>query len=136
MAKSLNKVTLIGNLTKDPELRFTGTGTAVATFTVATNESWTGADGQKSEATMFHNIVAWRKLAEVCGEYLKKGSKVYVEGKVTYRSYENKEGVKKYVTEIVIHDLLMLDGKRSEDASAYAAEANATAAKNDDGLPF
>lgn len=133
MARSINKVTLIGNITKDPEVRYTGTGIAVATFSIATNESWTGADGQKSEATYFHNCVAWRKLAEICGEYLKKGSKVYIEGKLTYRSYDNKEGVKKNVTEIVIDQLLMLDGKRSESEPQTPAMAAPTDGSD---LPF
>lgn len=134
MARSVNKATLIGNVTKDVDLRFTGTGIAVATFTVATNEQWTGADGQKSEATYFHNIVAWRKLAEICGGYLKKGSKIYVEGKITYRSFDGKDGARKTVTEIVIEQMVMLDGKKSEsDPVGEPATAGAT---KDDNLPF
>ena len=132
MARSINKVILIGNLGEDPEVRYTGSGVAVATFSMATTERWTGQDGQPSEATYWHKIIAWRKLAEICGEYLKKGSKVYVEGKITYRSWE-KDGIKKTSTEIVIDQLVMLDGKKSEDTPETVAAA--PAAKDDD-LPF
>src|SRR4030067_3002975 len=98
MAKSLNKVMLIGNLGKDPELRYTASGVAVATFSIATNESWKDAEGAAQERTEWHNIVAWRKLAEFCGEYLRKGRKIYIEGKIQTRNYDDKNtGVKKYV---------------------------------------
>jgi single-strand DNA-binding protein len=111
MAKSLNKVMLIGNLGKDPELRYTPSGVAVATFSIATNESWKDQDGNTQERTEWHNIVAWRKLAEICGEYLKKGKKVYIEGRIQTRSYDDKNtGAKKYITEIVADNLIMLDG--------------------------
>jgi single-strand DNA-binding protein len=110
--KSLNKVLLIGHLGKDPELRYTKGGDAVASFSVATNESWKDAEGNTQERTDWHNIVAWRKLAEICAEYVKKGSKVYIEGKIQTRSYDDKDGVKKYVTEITANDLIMLDSKQ------------------------
>ncbi len=110
-ARCINKVMLIGNLGKDPELRYTSSGVAVASFTLATNESWKDPEGNVQERTQWHNIVAWRKLAEICGEYLKKGSKVYLEGKLQYRNYDDKNGVKRYVTEIVLDELLMLDSK-------------------------
>jgi single-strand DNA-binding protein len=98
MAKSLNKVMLIGNLGKDPELRYTTSGVAVATFTLATNESWRDQDGNTQERTEWHNIVAWRKLAEICGEWLKKGKKIYLEGRIQTRSYDDKNsGIKKYL---------------------------------------
>ncbi|MFN0159408.1 MAG: single-stranded DNA-binding protein, partial [Bacteroidota bacterium] len=112
MARSLNKVQLIGNLGKDPELRYTTAGVAVATFTIATNESWKDQDGNLQERTEWHNIVAWRKLAEICGEWLKKGKKVYIEGRLQTRSYDDKNtGTKKYITEIVADNMIMLDGK-------------------------
>lgn len=145
MAKSLNKVMLIGNLGKDPELRYTPSGVAVATFSIATNESWKDQDGNTQERTEWHNIVAWRKLAEICGEYLKKGKKVYIEGRIQTRSYDDKNtGAKKYITEIVADNLIMLDGPRGgatengggsgfSSSSEPAAPANA---KADDDLPF
>jgi len=101
---------LIGNLGRDPELRYTTSGVAVTTFTIATNESWKDQDGNLQERTEWHNIVAWRKLAEICGEWLKKGKKVYIEGRLQTRTYDDKNGVKKYVTEIVADDMIMLDG--------------------------
>ena len=117
MAKSVNKAILIGNLGKDPELRYTNSGVAVATFSLATNESWRDPDGNLQERTQWHSIVAWRKLAEICGEYLKKGSKVYIEGKLQYRSYDDKNGVKRSVTEIVADGMVMLDSKGGGAAS-------------------
>ena len=142
MAKSLNKVMLIGNLGKDPELRYTTSGVAVATFSLATNESWKDQDGNQQERTEWHNIVAWRKLAEICGEWLKKGKKVYIEGRIQTRSYDDKNtGAKKYITEIVADNMIMLDGApgRQDAGSAAPAasdeQAPAGAAKNDD-LPF
>lgn len=110
MAKSLNKVMLIGHLGKDPELRYTSNGIAVASFSIATNEAWKDQDGNLQERTEWHNIVAWRRVAEICGEYLKKGKRVYIEGKIQTRSYDDKNGVKRYTTEIVVDDLIMLDG--------------------------
>jgi single-strand DNA-binding protein len=98
--KSLNKVLLIGNLGKDPELSYTASGVAVAKFSVATGERWKDQEGNVQERTEWHNIVAWRKLAEICGQYLKKGSKVYLEGKLQTRSWDDKNtGQKRYATE-------------------------------------
>jgi single-strand DNA-binding protein len=142
MAKSLNKVMLIGNLGKDPELRFTGSGVPVATFTIATNESWKDQEGNLQERTEWHNIVAWRKLAEICGEWLKKGKKVYIEGKIQTRSYDDKNtGVKKYMTEIVADSLIMLDGKSAGasaegPSSAPSAPEPAPGGASNDDLPF
>ena len=114
MAKSLNKVMLIGNLGRDPEVRYTASSVAVATFSIATNESWQDQDGNTQERTEWHNIVTWRKLAEICHQYLRKGSKVYIEGRIQTRSYDDKNtGVKKYMTEIVASNLIMLDSKDS-----------------------
>jgi single-strand DNA-binding protein len=110
--KSLNKVTLIGHLGKDPELSYTTSGVAVAKFSIATGERWKDDGGNVQERTEWHNIVAWRKLAEICGQYLKKGSKVYLEGKIQTRSWDDKNtGVKRYTTEIIANDLIMLDSK-------------------------
>jgi len=142
MAKSLNKAMLIGNLGKDPELRYTPSGVAVATFSVATNESWKDQDGNLQERTEWHNIVAWRKLAEICGEYLKKGKKVFIEGRIQTRSYDDKNtGAKKYITEIVADNLIMLDGRgTASEAATPAASADivepGTGGAKDDDLPF
>ena len=120
--KSLNKVQLIGNLTKDPELKYTATSMAVCTFTVATNRSWTTDTGEKKDEVDFTRIVAWSKLAEICGQLLKKGRKVYVEGRLSNRSYEDKEGVTKYISEVVINDMILLDSKPMGDATASSAQ--------------
>jgi len=138
MAKSLNKVMLIGNLGKDPELRYTTSGVAVATFTLATNESWRDQDGNTQERTEWHNIVAWRKLAEICGEWLKKGKKIYIEGRIQTRSYDDKNtGTKRYVTEIVADNMIMLDSKgASEPAPVGSSEQTSQPAAVADDLPF
>ncbi len=144
MAKSLNKVMLIGNLGKDPELRYTTSGVAVATFSLATNESWKDQDGNLQERTEWHNIVAWKKLAEICGEWLKKGKKVYIEGRIQTRSYDDKNtGTKKYITEIVADNMIMLDYKAAAEngggpAPLPEAPASNTGAggKEEDDLPF
>lgn len=109
--KSLNKVQLIGNITRDPELKYTGTGTAVCTFTIATNRSWTTDTGEKKDEADFTRVVAWQKLAEICGQLLKKGRKVYVEGRLSNRSYQDKDGQTKYISEVVISDMILLDSK-------------------------
>lgn len=111
MAKgTVNKAILIGRLGADPELKYTPSGAAVVNFNIATDESWTDASGVKQERTEWHRIVAWRKLAEICGEYLKKGSRVYIEGQLQTRSWEQ-DGVKRYTTEIVARNMQMLDSK-------------------------
>ncbi len=139
MSRSLNKVQLIGNLGKDPELKYTPSGVAVATFSIATSESWKDQEGNQQEKTEWHNIVAWRKLAEIVGEYLKKGKKVYIEGKLQTRSYD-KDGVKRYITEIVADQLIMLDGggggkSNTGSTTAEPAPAASEGPKEDD-LPF
>jgi single-strand DNA-binding protein len=116
MAASVNKVILIGNLGSDPELRYTPSGVAVATFSVATNERWPDKDGNIQEHTEWHRVVAWRKLAETAGEYLKKGSQVYIEGKIRTRTWEDQNGVKRYQTEIIVQNMQML-GRRGETAA-------------------
>ena len=95
---NLNKAMLIGNLTRDPEARTTPDGTPVTTFSIATNFRWTDAQGNKQERAEFHNIVAWRKLAEICGQYLKKGARTYVEGRIQTRSWDDQQGTKRYRT--------------------------------------
>ncbi len=139
MSRSLNKVMLIGNLGKDPELKYTPSGVAVATFSMATSEQWKDQDGNAQERTEWHNIVAWRKLAEIVGEYMKKGKKVYVEGKLQTRNYE-KDGVKRYITEIVADQIIMLDGagQRSTGSGSVSEEAAPVSsdAPKDDDLPF
>lgn len=112
MARSLNKVMLIGNLTRDPELRYTPSGAAVASFSIATNRSWRKEDGSQQEETEFHNIVAWSKLGEICAQYLTKGKKVYVEGRLQTRKWTTQDGQEKQKTEIVIEDMMMLGDKR------------------------
>jgi len=113
-ARSLNKVMLIGNLTRDPNIRYTGNSTAVASFGIATNRSWTPADGgDKQERVDFHNIVAWSKLAEICGQLLHKGDKVYVEGRIQTRDWKTESGEVRKVTEIIIDNMMLLSGGRS-----------------------
>ncbi|PIU45396.1 MAG: single-stranded DNA-binding protein [Ignavibacteriales bacterium CG07_land_8_20_14_0_80_59_12] len=111
MAKSLNKVTLIGNVGKDPEIRYTTSGVAVASFTMATSERWKDQEGNFQDHTEWHNIVAWRRLAEIVNEYVKKGNKLYIEGKIRNRSYDDKNGVKRYVSEILADDIILLTAR-------------------------
>lgn len=108
--RSLNRVQLIGNLTRDPELRYTPQGTAVASFGVATNRQWTTDDGQKHDEAEFHNIVVWNKLAEIVAEFLKKGRQVYVEGRLATREWEGQDGQKRRTTEIVASEVIFLGG--------------------------
>lgn len=105
----LNRAQIIGRLTRDPELRTTPKGDSVASFGVATNYVWSDASGQKQEKVEYHNIVTWRKLAEICGQYLKKGSKVFLEGRLQTREWDGQDGVKRFRTEVVADNLIMLD---------------------------
>jgi len=114
---SINKVILIGNLGADPELRYTASGTAVANFTLATREAWTSKEGSKEEKTEWHRIVAWGRLGEICGEYLAKGKRVYIEGKLRTRAWEDRDGNKRYTTEILAQTMQML-GPAGERASS------------------
>ena len=109
--KSLNKVQLIGNLTRDPELRYTPTGAAVCTFSVATNRQWATDSGDKKEEAEFHRIVAWNKLAEICSQLLSKGRRVYIEGRLATRSWQGQDGQQRQTTEIVASDMIILDNK-------------------------
>jgi single-strand DNA-binding protein len=125
--KSLNRATLIGNAGKDPEIRYTGSGAQVASFSIATNESWKDkTTGQPVERTEWHNIVAFNKLAEIIGQYVKKGEKVFVEGRIQTRTYD-KDGQKHYITEIVADDLILLSGNpafRGNGAAPTAPQQN------------
>lgn len=108
---AVNKVILVGNLGKDPELKYTPSGDAVCSFSIATTEKFKGRDGQMQEKTEWHNIVAWRQLAEICGKYLHKGKQVYIEGKIQSRSYDDRDGNKRYITEIIADQMQMLGSK-------------------------
>lgn len=140
MAKSLNKVMLIGNLGKDPELRYTSGGSPVATFSLATNESWKDQEGTLQERTEWHNIVVWAKLAEICQQYLKKGRRVYIEGRIQTRSYDDKNtGAKKYITEIVASNMIMLDAREAGDAGGSLGGSDVQQTQGEaskDDLPF
>ena len=126
MSRSLNKVTLIGNLGKDPEVRSTTGGSRVAEFSLATGRSWTGQGGEKQEKTEWHRCIAWngkaagQQLADVVEKYLKKGDKCYVEGQIEYRQWQDKEGQTRYTTEIRVRELIMLGGGRGGDADGEA----------------
>jgi single-strand DNA-binding protein len=106
---NLNKAMIIGNLTRDPEIKNTPSGQTVATFSIATNFVWMNQAGQKQEKVEFHNIVAWRRLAEICGQYLKKGAKVFIEGRLQTRDWVGQDGIKRYRTEIIAENMIMLD---------------------------
>lgn len=108
---SLNRAQLIGNLTRDPEVRQTSSGKSVCNFGIATNSRWTDASGQVQEKVEFHNIVVWGKLADICAQYVKKGSKIFVEGRIQSREWQGEDGVKRYRTEIVADNMIMLDRK-------------------------
>ena len=115
-SRSLNKVMLIGNLTREPELRYTTGGTPVVTFGLATNKSWKDQDGNVKEVAEFHNIVAWNKMAEICQQLLAKGMKVYIEGSLTTRSWEAEDGSTRYKTEVRVDDMILLDSKGKQGA--------------------
>jgi single-strand DNA-binding protein len=137
---SVNKVILIGNLGADPELRYTPSGSAVANFNIATTEKWRDKDGQMQEKTEWHRIILWARQAEVAKEYLRKGSSVYIEGRIQNRSYEDKEGVKRYVTEIVGQRMQLLGGRGGGPSESGPPDSPPDAPKNldeeDDDLPF
>ena len=130
MAGGVNKAILIGNLGADPEVRFTPGGQAVANFRIATSESWTDKNQQKQERTEWHRIVVWGKLAELCGEYLKKGRQCYVEGRLQTREWTNKEGQKQYTTEVVANQVTFLGG-RPEGAGSGAGAGGASRPRDD-----
>ncbi len=116
---SLNRATILGNLTRDPEVRTTTTGQNVCTFAVATNRQWKDASGQKQEKADYHDVVVWGKLADICGQYLKRGRKAYIEGRLQTRDWEGQDGVKRFRTEIIPENVILLD--RSEGGGAGAS---------------
>jgi len=150
MANGVNKVILIGNLGADVEVKFLPNGTAVANFTVATGESWKDKNtGEKVNKTEWHRIVVFRKLAEICGEYLHKGSKVYIEGKLQTRKWQDKEGKDSWTTEVLANEMRMLDARGGDGSSSGGQNQNASSSSNqpsqaapapdndfDDDIPF
>lgn len=122
-ARSLNKVILIGNLTRDPELRYTPQGTAVCTMGLATNRAWVTDNGDKKEETEFHRIVAWNKLAELCNQLCAKGRRIYVEGRLQTRQWTGQDGQQRQATEIVIEDMILLDSPANRPQAQQAAPA-------------
>lgn len=130
--RSLNKVQLIGNIVRDPEVRYTPKNTAVANFTVATNRSWSDANGQTQEDAEFTRVVAWGKLAEIVGQILSKGRKVYVEGRLQTRSWETKDGEKRNTTEVVADQVIALDGPGDADTNNASSSAGSSAKNSED----
>lgn len=124
MALDLNKVMLIGNVTRDPEVRTTPSGVSVASFGIATNFSWKDQSGTQQKRAEFHNIVAWRKLAEIISQYVKKGSRLYIEGRLQTRSWDDQSGQKRFRTEIVADNMIMLDRKGDSSGSSAPAAAD------------
>jgi single-strand DNA-binding protein len=120
--RSLNKVMLIGNLTRDPEIRYTNNGATVVSFGLATNKSWKNPEGEIQESTEFHNIVAWGKMAEICQQLLAKGMKVFVEGSMSTRSWEDESGGTRYKTEVRVNEMILLDSKGKAGAGIDSVE--------------
>ena len=139
---SINKVFLIGNLGADPEVRFTSEGRAVANFRIATSEVWTDKSGQRQESTEWHRIVVWGKQAETCGEYLKKGRSVCVEGKIRTQEWQDRDGNRRFTTEIVADRVTFLGGRQSDSAGGFRSEAPMPSMSNepppleDSDIPF
>ena len=133
MARGINKVILVGNLGSDPEIRYTGSGTAVCNFSLATSESYKDRDGNQVENTEWHRIVAWARLAEICGEYLKKGRQVYIEGQLQTRQWEDKDGNTKYTTEIKAREMQMLGGRDDNDGGGGGGGSRSTSSDDDFG---
>jgi single-strand DNA-binding protein len=132
----VNLAIIIGNLGRDPEMRYTPAGVPVASFSVATSDEWKDKDtGEKQERTEWHRIVAWRGLAEVCGKYLRKGSQVYIEGKIQTRSWEDKDGIQRYTTEIIAQNMQMLGSRAQQDGSSYPAKPDSSV-PDEDQIPF
>ncbi len=135
--RGLNKVLLIGNLGADPEYRTTPSGTSVATFNVATTEQWTNREGQQEQKTEWHRIVTWGKLAEISRDYLKKGKQVYLEGRLQTRSWEDRDGQKRYTTEVVANQMLMLGGAPGQGGAERGGEdTDPFPPADEDDLPF
>ena len=132
----VNKVILIGRLGKDPEVRYTPDGTMVTNFNLATDEQRKDKSGEKIQKTEWHKIVTWGKLAEICGNYLVKGKLVFVEGRIQTRSWEDKEGVKRYTTEIIASNMQMLDSKGQNKTGDTSSDVEAAASTNDGSVPL
>ena len=132
----INKAIIVGNLGAAPELRYTQSGTPVASFRVATTERWKGQDGQMQESTEWHSCNAWGKLAEICGKYLQKGSKVYVEGSINTRKWQDNNGNDRYSTEIKVREMKMLDSRGGGDRSGSAGADGSAPPMGDDSVPF
>lgn len=124
MASSLNRAQILGNLTRDPELRQTPSGQSVCSFSLATNRTWKDANGAKQEAAEYHNIVAWGKLAEICSQYLKKGRKTFIEGRLQTRDWEGQDGVRRNRTEIVADNMILLDRPGATPSTSTNESAN------------
>ena len=122
--RSLNKVMLIGNLTRDPELKYIPSGAAVCNFGLATNRRWSTSDGQTKEDVQFHRVVAWNKLAELVGKLLTKGMRIYIEGRIVYRTFTGKDGVQRTVSEIVMDDFIMFGNGRDKDRAIEATTSS------------
>ncbi|MCF7804075.1 MAG: single-stranded DNA-binding protein [Candidatus Marinimicrobia bacterium] len=137
---SANRVILVGNVGGKPEVRYTNSGAAVANFTMATNETWTDNNGNRQDRTEWHRIVAWRKTAELCEQYVDKGSLLYIEGRLQTRDWEDKNGVKRYTTEVVVDTLTMLGGRGGDTGSQTSSESSAPQPEPEedemDDLPF
>ena len=136
---AVNKVILIGNLGRDPEIRYTKSGQAVASFSLATTEKWKNKDGEREEKTEWHRIVAWGRLGEICGEYLTKGKQAYIEGRLQTRDWEDKDGNKRTTTEIVASNMVMLSqagGSSSASEGSATGSDNADAEFEDEDIPF
>jgi single-strand DNA-binding protein len=143
---SVNKVILLGRLGKDPELRYTGSGVAVATISMATDIAWKDQEGNQKQLTEWHRVVAWRKTAEIAGNYLKKGSQVYIEGRLQTRSWTDKNNVTRYTTEVIADNLVLLGGKSDRTEESFdvpppadefiPGEPEATPQPSEDDLPF
>ena len=140
MSRTLNKVMLIGNVGKDPDVNFTPSGVKVAQFRMATSESWKDKEGAIQEHTDWHTIVAWRGLADIVERLIHRGSRIYVEGKIQTRTYDDKEGQKRYVTEIVADNILLLDAKRHDapanGEAAHTESSSPSTGEKDDDIPF
>ena len=136
MAGFLNKAMIIGNLGRDPEMRYPQGGQAVTNFSVATNRRWTSQDGEAHEETEWHRIVAWGRLGETCNEYLSKGSSVYVEGRIQTREYEDREGVTRRATEVVASEMQMLDRRQRADGGGGSDDLGEGEPINVDDMPF
>jgi single-strand DNA-binding protein len=134
--RSLNKVLLLGNIGRDPELRYTGSGKAVATFTLATSQRWRDQDGNDQERTEWHRVVAWGRLGEICGEYLSKGKQIFIEGRIQSRDWEDKDGNKRTTVEVIANDMIMLGGpshSQSRDSDEDAARQPAIRTRSEEG---